>query len=110
MPRGIQIKQSSPFSDISTWHTLTLDDFIKHKHGDTLSNRSLIDSVYTIIKKQSGLVTTRHIGREIGLDIRSVRYAIKHLTKEGKIQRVKGLGVDKIEFYYKICLTTEATN
>jgi predicted HTH transcriptional regulator len=105
MPKSIQIKHSSTISDISAWHTLTLDDFVKYQQGDRISNRFLIESVYSVIKKQSGQVTTRHIEREIGLDIRTVRYAIKHLTKEGKIQRVRGLGINKIEFYYKICLT-----
>jgi predicted transcriptional regulator len=102
MPKSIQIKRSSRISDISAWHTLTLDDFANLSSIKN-ANRASIESVYSVIEKQSGQVTTRHIEKEIGLDIGTVRYAIKYLTKEGKIRRVKGLGTNKIEFYYKVC-------
>jgi predicted transcriptional regulator len=103
MPKSIQIKRSSTISDISAWHILTLDDFTRYNQGVRNANRASIESVYSVIERQSGQVTTRHIEKEVGLDIGTVRYAIKHLTKEGKIQRVKGLGTNKIEFYYKVC-------
>jgi hypothetical protein len=108
MPRSIHVKSSCTISDICSWHTLTLDDFIAFKDRKD-DNRASIESVYLVIKKQSGRVTTRHIEREAGLDIGIVRHAIKHLTREGKIQRVRGLGINKIEFYYKICMTGGAS-
>jgi predicted transcriptional regulator len=104
MPNSIQIKHSSStISDIGAWQVLTLDDFTRYNQKGKKANRGSIESVYSVIQKQSGQVTTRHIEKEVGLDIGTVRYAIKYLTKEGKIQRVKGLGTDKIEFYYKVC-------
>ncbi len=103
MPKSIQIKRSSVNSDISAWHILTLDDFARYNQSVKNANREPIESVYSVIEKQSGQVTTRHIEKEVGLDIGTVRYAIKYLTKEGKIQRVKGLGTHKVEFYYKVC-------
>jgi len=103
MPKSIQIKYSSAISDMSAWHMLTLDDFTQYHQSIKNTNRASIESVYSVIEKQSGQVTTRHIEKEVGLDIGTVRYAIKYLTKERKIQRVKGLGTNKIEFYYKVC-------
>ena len=103
MPKSIQIKRSSANSDISAWHILTLDDFARYNQKCKKRQPRVIESVYSIIEKQSGQVTTRHIEKEVGVDIGTVRYAIKYLTKEGKIQRVKGLGTHKIEFYYKVC-------
>jgi hypothetical protein len=103
MPNSIQIKHPSSISDIGAWQVLTLDDFTRYNQKGKRANRGSIDSVYSVIRKQSGQLTTRHIEKELGLDIESVRYAIKHLTKEGKIQRVKGLGTNKIEFYYRVC-------
>jgi predicted transcriptional regulator len=103
MPKSIQIKHSSTISDLSAWHILTLDDFTRYNQKVKNANRDSIVSVYSIIEKQSGQVTTRQIEKQVGLDIGTVRYAIKYLTKEGKIQRVKGLGTNKIEFYYKVC-------
>ena len=103
MPKSIQIKRSSVNSEISAWHILTLDDFARYNQSVKNANRELIESVYSVIEKQSGQVTTRNIEKEVGLDIGTVRYAIKYLTKEGKIQRVKGLGTHKVEFYYKVC-------
>lgn len=103
MPKSIQIKRPRAITDITAWHILTLDDFTRYNQSIKSINRGSIESVYSVIEKQSGQVTTRHIEKEVGLDIRTVRYAIKYLTKEGKIQRVKGLGTNKIEFYYKVC-------
>ena len=103
MPKSIQIKRSSATTDMSAWHVLTLDDFVRYNQSVRYTNRESIDSVYSVIENQSGRVTTRHIEKQVGLDIGTVRYAIKYLTKEGKIQRVKGLGTHKIEFYYRVC-------
>jgi ribosomal protein S25 len=103
MPKSIQIKRYSAASEISTWHVLTLDDFVRYNQSVRNTSQESIDSVYSVIERQSGRVTTRHIEKQVGLDIGTVRYAIKYLTKEGKIQRVKGLGTHKIEFYYKVC-------
>jgi predicted transcriptional regulator len=103
MPKSTQIKHFGVASDLSAWHILTLDDFAIYNQNVKNVNQEAIESVYSVIEKQSGRVTTRHIEKELGLDIRTVRHAIKCLTKEGKIQRVKGLGTTKIEFYYKVC-------
>ena len=103
MPKSFQIKRSSTISDISAWHVLTLDDFARYTQGIKYANRASIESVYSVIEKRSGQVTTRNIEQEVGLDIVTVRHAIKCLTKEGKIQRIKGLGTNKIELYYKVC-------
>jgi predicted transcriptional regulator len=102
MPKSIQIKRPSTNSDISAWHILTLDDFARFNQNVKNANRKSIESVYSVIEKKNGQVTTKHIEKEVGLDIGAVRNAIKYLTKEGKIQRVKGLGINKIEFYYKL--------
>jgi hypothetical protein len=55
--------------------------------------------VYSIIRNNSGKVTGKQLEREIG-NRYDVRYAITRLTKEGRIKRVRGFGVDRIEFYY----------
>lgn len=55
--------------------------------------------VYSIIRNNSGKVTGKQLEREIG-NRYDVRYAITRLTKEGKIKRIRGFGVDRIEFYY----------
>jgi hypothetical protein len=39
--------------------------------------------------------------REIG-NRYEVRYAITRLTKEGRIRRVRGFGVDRVEFFYQV--------
>ena len=55
--------------------------------------------VYSIIRNNSGKVTGKQLEREIG-NRYDVRYAITRLTKEGRIKRIRGFGVDRIEFYY----------
>jgi len=55
--------------------------------------------VYSIIRNNSGKVTGKQLEREIG-NRYDVRYAITRLTKEGRIRRIRGFGVDRIEFYY----------
>ena len=58
--------------------------------------------VYSAIKSRSGKITTKHLEREIGSNKsqREVQYAIIHLTKKGKIRRVRGFGSNGIEYYY----------
>ena len=59
-----------------------------------------MESVYTIIKTRSGRVTAKDIERDLGSNYEA-HYAILHLTKQGKIRRVKGFGLNKIELYYQ---------
>jgi predicted transcriptional regulator len=58
--------------------------------------------VYSAIKSKSGKITTKHLEKEIGSkkSQREVQYAIIHLTKKGKIRRVRGFGLNGIEYYY----------
>jgi hypothetical protein len=57
--------------------------------------------VYSIVRNNSGKVTGKQLEREIG-NRYEVRYAITRLTKEGRIRRVRGFGVDRVEFFYQI--------
>jgi DNA-binding GntR family transcriptional regulator len=44
-----------------------------------------------------------HIEKEMeDISRRKIRYAIRRLTKEGKIKRIRGFGLKGIEYYYKI--------
>lgn len=64
------------------------------------SKLKVMESVHTIIKTRSGRVTAKDIERDLGSKYEA-HYAILHLTKQGKIRRVKGFGLNKIEFYYQ---------
>jgi hypothetical protein len=64
------------------------------------SKQKVMESVYAIIKTRSGRVTAKDIERDLGSKYEA-HYAILHLTKQGKIRRVKGFGLNKIEFYYQ---------
>jgi hypothetical protein len=57
--------------------------------------------VYSIVRNNSGKVTGKQLEREIG-NRYEVRYAITRLTKEGRIRRVRGFGVDRVEFFYQV--------
>ncbi|MFL6421806.1 MAG: hypothetical protein ACJ71P_20700 [Nitrososphaeraceae archaeon] len=60
------------------------------------SNESLIESVYSIIKKsRNGRITAKQLEREIG-DKNKVHYALKYLQRERKVKKVRGFGIDKI--------------
>jgi len=57
--------------------------------------------VYSIVRNNSGKVTGKQLEREIGSRY-EVRYAITRLTKEGRIRRIRGFGVDRVEFFYQV--------
>ncbi len=59
-----------------------------------------VRSVYSIIKSRSGKVTTKHLEKEIGSRYK-VHYALRRLSREGKIKRIRGFGVDRIEYFYE---------
>ncbi|MGC2668810.1 MAG: hypothetical protein WA220_06470 [Candidatus Nitrosopolaris sp.] len=60
--------------------------------------------VYSIVRNNSGKVTGKQLEREIGSRY-EVRYAITRLTKEGKIKRIRGFGVDRVEFFYQVVVS-----
>lgn len=65
------------------------------------SKQKVMESVYSIIKTRSGKITAKDIEKDLGSKYEA-HYAILHLTKQGKIKRVKGFGLSRIEFYYEI--------
>ena len=65
------------------------------------SKQKVMESVYSIIKTRSGKITAKDIEKDLGSKY-DAHYAILHLTKQGKIKRVKGFGLNRIEFYYEI--------
>ena len=65
------------------------------------SKQKVVELVYSIIKTRNGKVTAKDIEKDLGSKYEA-HYAILHLTKQGKIRRVKGFGLNKIEFYYQI--------
>ena len=67
---------------------------------DKSSKYDWIEHVYSIVQN-SRRVTGKQLEREIGSKY-EVRYAIARLTKEGRIRRIRGFGVDKVEFYYQV--------
>jgi hypothetical protein len=64
------------------------------------SKYGCIELVYSIVRN-SGKVTGKQLEREIGSRY-EVRYAITRLTKEGRIKRIRGFGVDRVEFFYQV--------
>jgi predicted HTH transcriptional regulator len=72
------------------------------------SKENLIESVYSIIKKsRNGRITAKQLEKEIGDDKNKVRYALKSLLKEHKVKKVRGLGIDRIEYFYQIIFPFE---
>ncbi|MFL6395809.1 MAG: hypothetical protein ACJ706_01435 [Nitrososphaeraceae archaeon] len=66
------------------------------------SKENLIESVYSIIKKsRNGRITAKQLEKEIG-DKNKVHYALKYLLKEHKVKKVRGLGIDRIDYFYQI--------
>jgi len=65
------------------------------------SKQKVMESVYSIIKTRSGKITAKDIEKDLGSKYEA-HYAILHLTKQGKIKRVKGFGLNRIEFYYEV--------
>jgi hypothetical protein len=71
------------------------------------SKENLIELVYSIIKKsRDGRITAKQLGKEIG-DKNKVHYALKYLLKEHKVKKVRGLGIDRIEYFYQIIFPFE---
>jgi hypothetical protein len=74
------------------------------------SNENLIESVYSIIKKsRNGRITAKQLEEEIG-DKNKVRYALKYLQREHKVKKVRGLGTDRIDYFYQIINMTSHRN
>ena len=67
------------------------------------SKEDIIESVYFIIKKSRNgrRITAKQLEKEIG-DKNKVHYALKQLLKEHKIKKVRGLGMDRIDYFYQI--------
>ena len=66
------------------------------------STENVIESVYSIIKKsRNGRITAKQLEEEIG-DKNKVHYALKYLQREHKVKKVRGLGTDRIDYYYQI--------
>ena len=68
---------------------------------DKSSKYDWTEHVYSIVRNNSGRVTGKQLEREIGSKY-EVRYAIARLTKEGRIRRIRGFGVDRVEFFYQV--------
>ena len=65
----------------------------------------MIESVYLSIKNDyGGKATAKRLEDKMDDDIskRKMRYAIKHLTKEGKVKRVRGFGPRGVQYHYEI--------
>jgi len=60
----------------------------------------LLETVYSIIRDQSGKVRTKDLDRVIG-NKQEVRFAITRLTIQGRIKRVRGFGKVGIEYFYR---------
>ena len=74
------------------------------KRGISNSNskENVVEFVYSIIKScQSNRITTKQIEEAIGSK-HKVRYAINHLLKENRIKRIRLLGINRIEYSYKV--------
>lgn len=69
-----------------------------------ISKEKLIESVYIMIKNDyGGKATTKCLENKMDdIGKRKIRYAIKHLTKEGKIKRVRGFGPKGVQYHYVI--------
>ena len=70
--------------------------------GYSNSKENVVELVYSIIKGcKSNRITTKQIEEAIGSK-HKVRYAINHLLKENGIKRIRLLGINRIEYSYKI--------
>lgn len=69
-----------------------------------ISKEKLIESVYIMIKNEyGGKATAKRLEDKMDdIGKRKIRYAIKHLTKEGKIKRVRGFGPKGVQYHYEI--------
>ena len=74
------------------------------------SKESMIESVYSIIKKsRNGRITAKRLEEEIG-DKNKVHYALKYLQREHKVKKFRGLGTDRIDYFYQIINRTSNRN
>ena len=70
--------------------------------GYSNSKENVVELVYSIIKScKSNRITTKQIEEAIGRK-HKVRYALNHLLKENRIKRIRLLGINRIEYSYKI--------
>ena len=77
--------------------------------GDCNSKGNVVELVYSIIKSRKGYrITIKQIEEAVGSQ-HKVRYAINHLLKENRIKRIRLLGINRIEYSYKI-QTNNITN
>lgn len=66
------------------------------------SKTDLIKLVYSIIKKsRNGRITAKQLEEEIG-DKYKVRYALRYLQREHIVKKIRGLGTDRIDYFYRI--------
>ena len=71
-------------------------------YSNSNSKENVVELVYSIIKGcKSNRITTKQIEEAIGSK-HKVRYAINHLLKENRIKRIRLLGINRIEYSYKI--------
>ena len=69
---------------------------------DKKSKECVYNSVYSIIKNYNGKATRKRIEKEIDSSSKyELQYAILRLIKEGKIKRIRGFGLNRIEYYYQ---------
>jgi hypothetical protein len=70
------------------------------------SKEYVYHSVYSIIKNYNGKATRKCIEKEIDSSSKyELQHAILRLIKEGKIKRIRGFGLSRIEYYYQDMLS-----
>ena len=75
------------------------------------SKECVYHSVYSIIKNCNGKATRKRIEKEIDISSKyELQYAILRLIKEGKIKRIRGFGVNRIEYYYQDMMSNDCKN
>jgi len=83
---------------------------INEKNKDDCNSKgNVVELVYSIIKSRKGYrITIKQIEEAVGSQ-HKVKYAINHLLKENRIKRIRLLGINRIEYSYKI-QTNNITN
>jgi hypothetical protein len=73
------------------------------KNGSSYNSKGdIVELVYSIIKSRKGKrITIKQLEEAIGSE-HKVRYAINHLLKENRIKRIRVLGINRIEYSYRI--------
>jgi hypothetical protein len=74
------------------------------------SKEYVYHSVYSIIKNYNGKATRKRIEKEIDSSKYELQYAILRLIKEGKIKRIRGFGLNRIEYYYQDMISNNSKN